>query len=110
MTTAVPVDWLRRAGMSQVTGQPLCPQCRVGYLHPYVVEIGLEVDGEQWRGADYLVGWVAVCVGNEDYVRAKAELYEAAEDVAPSQEIMVACGFSMPMAAKRRARPGGESA
>lgn len=104
-TTAVPADWLRKANMSVTTGQPLCPQCRVGYLHPFLVEVGLGADGLSWHGADYLVGWVAVCVGNADEVAAKNALYEAnGDDPGDDVAVSLPCGFVLSMQAKRRAR------
>lgn len=104
-TTAVPAEVLRKASMSVTTGKTLCPQCRVGYLDPFLVEIGLSVDGQPWQGADYLVGWVAVCGGNADEVAARNALYDANGDV-PEDEVYVSlpCGFSLPMQAKRLAR------
>lgn len=69
------------------TGQPKCPGCVGGFLHPYLVEFTLPLDG--WQGVDYLTGWVAVCVGNDHDRRARP-------DVAADVEVP-ACGFSMPL-------------
>lgn len=49
----------------------MCPRCH-GYLHPYKVEISLgmgNVPALGFQGVGSLVGWVAVCVGNRDYIR-----------------------------------------
>lgn len=99
MTTAIPSDVLamQRNG---VTGQPLCPGCVGGYLHPYLVEVSLRVTGG-WHGVDYLTGWVAVCVGNGGYKRAHAgEDLTGLDDVEP-------CGFSMQLTPHRHRRPEG---
>lgn len=48
-TTAVQSDVLAEAN-DGITGQPLCPACVGGYLHPYLVEISLPFGG--WHGAD----------------------------------------------------------
>jgi len=87
-TTAVPLAYLATANYDRVPpegqgGRPLCPACVGGRLHPYMVEIGL-TQATGWHGVDYLVGWVAVCVG------AKAADGVMAVDVEP-------CGFSLPM-------------
>lgn len=98
-TIAVQLDYLARMNRtSGPTGQPLCPSCRGGRLHPYLVTFNLtEIPGRGWHGPDGLTGWVAVCVGNESYVRAVqdqaatcGEAYEAGPGQSP-------CGFSMPM-------------
>lgn len=87
-TTAVPLDYLAAANYDRVPpegqgGRPLCPACVGGRLQPYQVEIGLtKVTG--WQGVDYLMAWVAVCVG------AKTRDGVAAIDLQP-------CGFSLPM-------------
>ncbi len=106
-TTAVPLETLAKAGMATDSGQPMCPRCKIGFLHPYMVDIGLEVDGESWYGVDYLIGWVAVCVGNADDVDARERIYRQAKELPPAEVVHPPCGFSLPMAAKRRARPGG---
>lgn len=87
-TTAVPSAYLARANDDRLPpdgqgGNPLCPACIGGRLHPYQVTIGLNT-GHSWKGVDYLVGWVAVCKG------AKAADGVMASDHAP-------CGFSLPM-------------
>jgi hypothetical protein len=82
-TIAVPADYLAKAAMDGSDGTTLCPSCKFGRLHPFVVTIGLNVV-KGWRGADYLVGWVAVCRG------AKAGEHYVEVDQAP-------CGFSLPM-------------
>lgn len=105
-TTAVPNEWLRKANLSvSGTGRPLCPQCKVGYLHPYLVEIGLSWNGLAWNDADYLVGWAAVCAGNADDVQQRVALFEANDDDPGDEVVHPPCGFAMPMQAKRRARP-----
>ena len=114
-TRAVPLAWLSGAVGAgyAVTGQPLCPACIRGYLHPYRVQIGLRNAGMPYSGVSYLDGWVAVCVGNADANRAKEQMYAAAAAQAaenggddsdyrlePGDLVDVApCGFSMPMSA-----------
>lgn len=93
-TTAVPAAHLaqvaRLAGGGS-TGAPLCPACYGGHLHPYKVEISLSEGIRDWEGADYLIGWVAVCIGNRNY-RDGLEPAEREEI-----ELMPPCGFSLPM-------------
>lgn len=86
-TWAVPSDVLANP-YHGASGQPLCPACVGGRLHPYLVEISLSDHPSGWHGANYLTGWVAVCVGTQVGDPAFAE-------AAP------ACGFSMPMTPHR---------
>lgn len=90
-TTAVTLDHLARSNGS-LTGQPFCPACKRGYLHPYKVQISL--GPLPHHGATGLEGWVAVCEGNEQYIRAwntewPDEPYDGPE--------FTSCGFSMPL-------------
>lgn len=82
-TRAVQSDWLAKVSGTD-DGRPLCPACPTGRLHPYKVTIGLSAGISGWGGADYLVGWVAVCQG------AKAGEHYVVQDAPP-------CGFSLPM-------------
>lgn len=102
-TIAVPLDHLARANYD-TTGQPLCPACQGGRLHPYYVTFALR----GFQGVDSLSGWVAVCVGNREYNlamrgfenwRERDENYAEVDDMSP-------CGFSMPMM-PHRTRPYG---
>lgn len=90
-TIAVPLDYLAKANHDD-TGQPLCPSCKGGRLHPYMVTMSLNfVTG--WHGVDYLVGWVAVCVGDRNQrAEAKKRGYEPT-----FVEPQPPCGFSMQM-------------
>ncbi len=100
-TTAVQLDYLAKMnrGGGPTTGQPLCPACNGGRLHPFVVEINLaEIPGRGWQGADGLVGWVAVCRGNAQYNRVVREWYASqGENYGEDTDDQPACGFSMPM-------------
>jgi hypothetical protein len=117
-TWAVPTDFLAQANMSADSGQPLCPGCNGGRLHPYKVTIGLEglnPEGNRapyggWHGVDYLEGWVAVCVGNAAANRKLSERYAALDEEPPVDPEVPACGFSMPMTPHRRHGSVGPSA
>lgn len=83
-TTAMPLDLLNQ--VNHGSGQPLCPACNGGRLHPYHVTFGTGVvPGQGWQGADYLTGFVAVCRGSAD---------RAGPVIEP-------CGFSMPLTSGR---------
>jgi hypothetical protein len=87
-TIAVPADYLAKASMDGSDGTTLCPACKFGRLHPFFVSFPLNVGAARgWHGADYLVGFVAVCQG------AKAGEHYIETDQAP-------CGFSLPMTAR----------
>lgn len=97
-TTAVPLDELAAANPGELTGQPLCPLCKQGYLQPYVVSIGLGTQGRRMHGVVELVGWTAVCVGNQDYLSAKYAALAADGDAeVPALVGSLPCGFSMSM-------------
>jgi hypothetical protein len=89
-TIAIPGDFLAEANFDRLPphgqgGNPLCPACHLGRLHPFVVTFSTNQGRNvRYRGVDYLQGWVAVCQG------AKAAHGVAAQDMAP-------CGFSMPL-------------
>lgn len=87
-TTAVQTHVLNRANPGG-DGQPLCPACG-GRLHPYLVEIALSPPGNDWHGAEYLTGWVAVRVGDDD------------PETSGMFEALPPCGFSLPMTPHRR--------
>jgi hypothetical protein len=91
-TIAMPLDLLNQ--INGGNGQPLCPSCKHGRLHPYKVTFGTNqlLTGMGWQGADFLSGFVAVCVGNGSYLRQRAESGEPSE-----VEEVPACGFSMPL-------------
>jgi hypothetical protein len=92
-TTAVTLDALRTLNMDYGTGQPLCPACHGGRLHPYQVSIRVPGTGPAERVIGQVIqGWVAVCQGNADYLRALAADGED-EGVDPLEP----CGFSMPL-------------
>jgi hypothetical protein len=98
-TTAMPLELLNMA--SHGHGQPLCPGCRGGRLHPYKVEFPVSVvPGTGWQGSDFLFGFVAVCVGNASYRRdrQKADPGLSADDLGDE---VPPCGFSMPLTARR---------
>lgn len=98
-TVAVPLEELAAADPFSLTGQPLCPSCKVGYLHPYEVHIHLGTAGAARFGAVGLVGWSAVCVGNGHYLSAKyAVLVAEGETEVPALVESMPCGFAMPMA------------
>jgi hypothetical protein len=92
-TTAVQSDWLARINgeSGPNAGRPLCPACGIGRLHPYQVVIGLSDGAQPWHGADRLVGWVAVCKGNDDL--------DMVETPQPP------CGFTLPMTPERNRHP-----
>lgn len=92
-TEAVPLNVLRE-GALWGTGQPLCPSCKIGRLHPYRVMIPLGVRG--WGLANVLVGWVAICVGDADAVRMEVEAFARDEGSATNPP----CGFTLPMQAR----------
>jgi hypothetical protein len=109
-TIAVKLEFLAKANMSGDTGQPRCPGCRGGRLHPYRVTInltGLDPEGSAasyggWYLVEYLEGWVAVCVGNEAANRKIREVYAGYGEEAPVDPEVPPCGFSMPMTPGRR--------
>jgi hypothetical protein len=82
---AVPLDQLRLASAQGPYPAPLCPRCISGRLWPYSVSFTVGI-ATPYYGADYLTGWVAVCVGNEGYLRENGMGID--EKVPP-------CGFSM---------------
>lgn len=91
-TTAVPSDVLEQAAMQGPGGgNPLCPACVGGRLHPYKVEFSLGPPG--YQGAIGLTGWVAVCKGNIPHRRRIAEA--GLEDWETGDQ--EPCGFSMPL-------------
>ncbi len=100
-TNAMPLDLLDEVNYGN--GQPLCPGCIGGRLHPYKVEFGTGyIPGRGWQGVDYLSGFVAVCVGNASYLAMLAKEYaRLGEEFEPDPEVP-ACGFSMPLTAGRR--------
>jgi hypothetical protein len=108
-TLAVPLDWLDDASGGPGTGQPLCPACSAGRLHPFKVTVVLSRADGAWNGADYLEGWVAVCQGNRDHLQAQQQIRDRYRDGGGDSRILnVAveaeqppCGFSMPMQAQR---------
>jgi hypothetical protein len=105
-TTAVQLDLLAKVNHDSGSGQPLCPACKNGRLHPYLVEISLSQGvGDRWHGADYLTGWVAVCVGNGMHNRKMAEFYAQLDEDPPLDPEVPPCGFSMPMTPHRREFP-----
>jgi hypothetical protein len=102
-TFAVQLGWLAAAAGPGSTGQPLCPACDGGRLHPYLVEFGLTSPaGEAWHGADFLAGWVAVCVGNADQLQLDDELRRQLQLPAEAVPVRPGCGFSLPMRAGTR--------
>jgi hypothetical protein len=112
-TRAVPSSWLANcATWPGESGQPLCPACEGGYLHPYRVQINLtdKDSGAAWGGVRRLVGWVAVCVGNYEANAAARRAHAAAagdvsvspvEPAVDTRDLVDVdgCGFSMPMQA-----------
>lgn len=96
-TRAVPLEQLVRANLGQGPYPlPLCPACIGGRLYPYQVTIRVGL-------SDWIEGWVAVCVGNDDYKRAVAVQYRGihdpnSDDYQPDVE---PCGFSMAMTPQR---------
>lgn len=105
-TWAVPLDMLAAANRTSTTGQPLCPACKFGRLHPYRVEMSLSDHPHGWHGANYLEGWVAVCVGDGMWRQRRAELRAEAGEPADDDESVEqpTCGFSMPMTPRRYPR------
>lgn len=93
-TTAVQRDTLNKVNMTD-EGRPLCPACKGGRLHPYLVEIAVAHPGDNLYGAECLTGWVAVCQGDRDL------------DAGDGFEAMPPCGFTMPMTPHRR--PAGSN-
>lgn len=100
-TWAVQTETLAAANRCSSGGQPLCPACKNGRLHPYLVEISLSDHPGGWHGANYLTGWVAVCVGNGAANRYEAKVYRDAGEEPPEQYEHPACGFTMPMTPHR---------
>ena len=89
-TRAIPLAELEAAS-GKGAGTPLCPGCAVGRLWPYRVQI------DYGAMATELVGWVALCVGDEAYLNRWAELSDA-ERTPRVQFTHPPCGFSMPIA------------
>ncbi len=108
-TRAVTSEWLARSSRgTATTGRPLCPSCVGGYLHPFRVEIGLGAELGGWGGVGSLVGWVAVCRGNDEERENRRRLYVEAGETPPDDDPAYGpCGFSMPMTplADRRSAP-----
>jgi hypothetical protein len=108
-TLAVPLDWLDDAN-GYGNGQPLCPSCQAGRLHPFKVTVGLSAGGDGWSGVDYLEGWVAVCRGNGDYLRQQRQVRDSypqdadglAAEPGTDELEQPPCGFSMPMQPHQR--------
>lgn len=101
-TRAVPLDQLTRANVGEGPYPlPLCPGCIGGRLYPYRVAITVGFV-QAYHGADYLEGWVAVCVGNETRNR---EMAKAFPDCGEDPDVPP-CGFSMPMTPHRLPRGG----
>ncbi len=99
-TIAMPLELLDT--VNHGNGQPLCPGCVGGRLHPYKVTFGTNqmLTGMGWQFTDFLEGFVAVCVGNRDHRRAwaKRDPEVSSDDLGPE---VPACGFSMPLTAGR---------
>ena len=104
MTTAVPQDMLGYA--KDATEQPLCPACHGGRLHPYAVQFDFPtiVDGLHYTSerADWLEGWVAVCVGNQAAEKATAAQYAKMGETYEPNDLALPCGFTMALTPKRR--------
>jgi hypothetical protein len=101
-TRAVQLDVLADANRdSPWAGQPLCPACGFGHLHPYRVQISLSHHPGGWQGANYLTGWVAVCVGNAEANRRHAQECLDRGWAAPQVQDHPPCGFSMSMTPHR---------
>lgn len=104
-TTPVPYNVLVGANSFE-EGQPRCPSCFWGRLHPYRVTMPLSRADralEDFLGADYLTGWVAVCVGNHSRNK-DAEQRERGDLVEVNQ---APCGFTMGMTSHRWDESGG---
>lgn len=90
-TRAVPLSALPALNGGHGTGQPLCPACNGGRLHPYEVTVIVPgTTGVEALVGKTLTGWVAVCKGNADYLR-HPDYQEDAEGL----ELSPPCGFSM---------------
>lgn len=104
-TRAVPWKVLETANRTLPFALPLCPRCRVGYLQPFHVTIGLRGGGVTgFEGADFLEGWTAICHGNQPFRETVAEMARNVtghDDELPEVEVSPACGFSMPMTGGR---------
>lgn len=98
-TVAIPLTVLAEASGGHHTGQPLCPSCHVGRLHPYKVTITLSMFRDRpVYGAAWLEGWIAKCVGNRHDVEFANRLYAGFgdEEYRPPK-IVEGCGFVMAM-------------
>ncbi len=100
-TWAVPLEVLAKRDASGGIGRPICPACMRGYLHPYLVEIALDDAIGGWRGANYLQGWVGRCAGDREENDHLRSLYVDAGQEVPPMVDHPACGFVLPMTAKR---------
>jgi hypothetical protein len=90
-TIAMPQDLLERCNLGG-GANPLCPACPSGRLHPYYVSFSTSImPGTGWYGADYLNGFVAVCMGIRD---------------SPHFADAPPCGFSMPLVPGSTGRMG----
>lgn len=102
-TRAVPLAQLVKANVGEgPCPQPLCPHCVGGRLHPYRVSIHVE-----YQDAEWVDGWVAVCVGNDTYRRETAKAYNHDPDDPTGDAyapLVEPCGFSMPMTPHRLPR------
>jgi len=88
-TIAMPQSLLEKCNLGE-SPNPLCPACGHGRLHPYYVSFSTSVmPGAGWYGADYLNGFVGVCVGIKNSPHVK--------DAEP-------CGFSMQLTPGRTGR------
>jgi hypothetical protein len=105
-TRAIALEQLARANVGEgPCPQPLCPRCIGGRLHPYRVSVSVN-----YQDAEWLEGWVMVCVGNDTYRRETAKAYN--EDINdPGSDTYTPpvepCGFSMPMTPRRYTHRGG---
>lgn len=98
MSGTIAVD-ASRLGFPGFTGEPLCPACMGGRLHPYVVTFELPATGVNYTGelVDSLSGWVAICVGNRRYLRDRARRLAEVGAPVPEEIEVQPCGFSMPL-------------
>lgn len=99
-TWAVGLDLLGYKG--DATEQPLCPACHGGRLHPYAVSFNFPLAAptglfHTHEAVDYLEGWVAICVGNRQYLRDRDPKATGVPEVP-------ACGFTMSLTPHRLMR------